>query len=59
MPNGIHEVNVDAYSGQTLEDSIESPADEEKEKPRRIKTDLVCGVAPLARNGFDRWVSSG
>jgi len=37
MPNGIHEVNVDAYSGQTLEDSIESPADEEKEKAQENK----------------------
>jgi uncharacterized membrane protein YkoI len=37
MPNGIHEVNVDAYSGQTLEDSIESPADEEKEKAHENK----------------------
>ena len=32
MPNGVHEVNVDAYSGTVLEDSIESPADEAKEK---------------------------
>jgi uncharacterized membrane protein YkoI len=32
MPNGIHAVNVDAYSGQVLEDSIESPAEEAKEK---------------------------
>ena len=37
MPNEIHEVNVDAYSGQTLEDSIESPADEEKEKAQENK----------------------
>src|SRR6266850_7598533 len=32
MPNGIHEVNVDAYSGQVLEDSIETPREEAKEK---------------------------
>jgi uncharacterized membrane protein YkoI len=37
MPNGIHEVNVDAYSGQILEDSIESPADEAKEKAQEKK----------------------
>ena len=37
MPNGIHEVNVDAYSGQVLEDSIESPADEAKEKAQEKK----------------------
>jgi len=36
-PNGIHEVNVDAYSGQVLEDSIESPADEAKEKAQEKK----------------------
>jgi len=28
----IHEVNVDANSGQVVEDSIENPADEAKEK---------------------------
>jgi len=32
MPNGIHEVNVDAHSGKILEDHIESPPDEAKEK---------------------------
>ena len=37
MPNGIHEVNVDAYSGQVLEDSIESPAEEAKEKAQEKK----------------------
>jgi uncharacterized membrane protein YkoI len=37
MPNGIHEVNVDAYSGQVLEDSIESPADEAREKAQEKK----------------------
>jgi len=37
MPNGIHEVNVDAYSGQVLEDSIENPAEEAKEKAQEKK----------------------
>ena len=37
MPNGIHEVNVDAYTGQILEDFIESPADEAKEKAQEKK----------------------
>jgi hypothetical protein len=31
-PDGIHEVNVDASSGQVVEDSVESPAAEAKEK---------------------------
>jgi len=37
MPNGIHEVNVDAHSGKILEDHIESPADEAKEKAQEKK----------------------
>lgn len=37
MPDGIHEVNVDAYSGEILEDHIESPADEAKEKAQEKK----------------------
>ena len=30
--DGIHEVNVDAYTGEVLEDKIETAADEAKEK---------------------------
>jgi hypothetical protein len=37
MPDGIHEVNVDAYSGEVLEDHVESPADEAKEKAQEKK----------------------
>jgi uncharacterized membrane protein YkoI len=37
MPNGIHEVNVDAYGGQILEDSIETPAEEAQEKAQEKK----------------------
>jgi len=37
MPNGIHEVNVDAYSGKILEDHIESAAGEAKEKAQEKK----------------------
>ena len=37
MPDGIHEVNVDAYSGEILEDHIESPAQEAKEKAQEKK----------------------
>ncbi len=37
MPNGIHEVNVDAHSGKILEDHIESPADEAKETAQEKK----------------------
>ena len=37
MPNGIHEVNVDAYSGEVLEDSIETPEEEAKEKAHEKK----------------------
>ena len=37
MANGIHEVNVDAHSGKILEDHIESPADEAKEKAQEKK----------------------
>ena len=37
MPDGIHEVNVDAYSGEILEDHIESPTEEAKEKAQEKK----------------------
>jgi len=37
MPDGIHEVNVDAYSGEILEDHIESPAQEAREKAQEKK----------------------
>ena len=37
MPDGIHEVNVDAYSGKILEDHVESAADEAKEKAQEKK----------------------
>jgi len=37
MANGIHEVNVDAHGGKILEDHIESPADEAKEKAQEKK----------------------
>ena len=37
MPDGIHEVNVDAYSGKILEDHVESAADEAKEKAQDKK----------------------
>jgi len=35
--DGIHEVNVDANSGAAVEDKIESPADEAKEKQQDRK----------------------
>ncbi len=35
--NGIHEVNVDAMSGSVLEDKLETPADEAKEKQQDLK----------------------
>jgi len=31
MPNGLHEVNIDAATGKVIEDSIENAADEAKE----------------------------
>ncbi len=34
---GIREVNVDAMTGQVIEDSVESPADEAKEKQQEMK----------------------
>ena len=41
--NLFQEVNVDAYSGQVLEDSIESPADEAKEKAQERKIEPIRG----------------
>lgn len=35
--HGIREVNVDAVSGKVVEDSSESPADEQKEKQQEQK----------------------
>ena len=35
--NGIHEVNVDAMTGEVVEDSIESPAAERKELQKDSK----------------------
>jgi uncharacterized membrane protein YkoI len=32
MKDGVHEVNVDATTGEIVEDTVESPADEAKEK---------------------------
>ncbi len=31
MPNGLHEVNVDAVTGKLIDDKVESAADEAKE----------------------------
>ncbi len=31
MPNGLHEVNIDAMTGKLVEDSIENPQDEARE----------------------------
>jgi hypothetical protein len=31
MPNGLHEVNIDAVTGKVIEDSIENAEDEAKE----------------------------
>jgi ATP-dependent phosphoenolpyruvate carboxykinase len=31
MPNGVHEVNIDAMTGKVVEDSIENAVDEAKE----------------------------
>jgi Skp family chaperone for outer membrane proteins len=31
VPNGVHEVNIDAVSGKVAEDSVENAADEAKE----------------------------
>ncbi|MGC2698206.1 MAG: PepSY domain-containing protein [Candidatus Angelobacter sp.] len=35
--SGIHEVNVDAMSGNVIEDKVETPADEAKEKQQDSK----------------------
>ncbi len=37
--SGVHEVNVDAVSGEIVEDKVESAAAEEKEKQQDKKTD--------------------
>ena len=35
--NGLHEVNVDAISGNVIADTVETPADEAKEKQQEAK----------------------
>jgi uncharacterized membrane protein YkoI len=35
--NQVHEVNVDANTGEVVEDSVENPADEAKEKAEEKK----------------------
>lgn len=37
--SGVHEVNVDAVSGEIVEDKVESAADEAKEKQQDKKAD--------------------
>ena len=37
--SGVHEVNVDAVSGEIVEDKVESAADEAKEKQQDNKAD--------------------
>ena len=35
--NGLHEVNVDAMTGSVIDDKVETPADEAKEKQQDAK----------------------
>jgi len=37
MPNGLHEVNIDAMSGKVVEDTIETAKDEAKEAAEDAK----------------------
>jgi hypothetical protein len=44
--NGLHEVNVDAMSGAVIEDKVETPADEAKEKQQDAKKAKKKSQAP-------------
>ena len=42
MPNGLHEVNIDAVTGKVIEDSIESAEDEAKEAAKEAAEDKAA-----------------
>ena len=46
MADGIHEVNVDAMTGEVVEDQVESAADEAKEKAADKKKKNIEKAAP-------------
>jgi Peptidase propeptide and YPEB domain len=59
MPNGLHEVNIDALTGKVVEDSIENAQDEAKEagaakKAKKGVQKPVEKKAPATRNRNER-----
>ena len=46
MADGVHEVNVDAMTGEVVEDTVESAADEAKEKAADKKQKTSEKAAP-------------
>ena len=46
MADGIHEVNIDAMTGEVVEDTVESAADEAKEKAADKKQKKTEKAAP-------------
>jgi hypothetical protein len=46
MPDGIHEVNIDAMTGEVVEDTVENAAAEAKEKAADKKQDKNGTAAP-------------
>jgi Peptidase propeptide and YPEB domain len=46
---GIHEVNVDAVTGEVVEDSVESPAAEQKEKMQEKKQGKTAKQSPSSQ----------